>query len=230
MCKIIKVCTQCNVSKTLEHFPNCKTGQYGKLAKCRDCDKINQKNRYLKNRETRIQKSKEYKLKNKQQNTAVDKQRYLRQRETKLAYQKRQRESNPFYMKEYRIKNKEKIRETTNKWQKQKYYTDLNYRLRNILQKRIVATIKGYHKSQSTVELLGCSIEKFKMYLEAQFWKDERIDWYTYGPKGWHIDHIIPCSAFDLSDPEQQKICFHYTNLQPLWSDLNIAKSNKILV
>lgn len=68
------------------------------------------------------------------------------------------------------------------------------------------------------------------MYFKTQFWKDERIDWITYGPKGWHIDHIIPCSLFDPADPAQQKICFHYTNLQPLWCDINIAKSNKILV
>jgi len=227
---MFKKCTQCNASKNLEDFPNYKQGKYGKLAKCKACDKLNQRERYLKNREYRIQKSKEYKLKNKKHNSKINHERYLKQRETKLAYQKQQRLDKPEYMKEYRIKNKEKIRQTSNSWQKKKYYSDTSYRLRNILQKRIAAVIKGYHKSESTVKLLGCSIEKFKMYLEAQFWKDERIDWITYGAKGWHIDHIIPCSLFDLSDPAQQKICFHYSNLQPLWCDINIAKSNKILV
>jgi hypothetical protein len=46
----------------------------------------------------------------------------------------------------------------------------------------------------------------------------------------WHIDHITPCTAFDLTDPEQQKKCFHYTNLQPLWASDNIRKGNKIIL
>ncbi len=44
----------------------------------------------------------------------------------------------------------------------------------------------------------------------------------------WHIDHIIPCSAFDLSKPEQQAICFHYTNMQPLEAFRNRKKHAKI--
>ena len=43
-----------------------------------------------------------------------------------------------------------------------------------------------------------------------------------------HIDHIIPCSSFDLSDPKQQKICFHYTNLQPLWAVDNLKKGARL--
>jgi len=224
-----KICNQCNITKQLNDFPNSKTGKYGKLAQCKNCDKANQHNRYIKNREDRIKKSKDYKIQNKKQNKIIDKQRYSRQRETKLAYQKEQRLNKPEYMINYRINNKEKIRQNANKWQHKKYYTDLSYRLRSILQKRIVASIKGYYKSQATTELLGCSIEEFKQHLESQFHKDPRLNWEDYGPKGWHIDHIIPCASFDLSDPEQQKICFYYTNMQPLWWDLNIAKSDKIL-
>ena len=224
-----KTCNQCNITKQLDDFPNRQSNQDGKLAQCKNCDKINQRNRYLKNRENRIKKSKDYKIQNKEHNKIIDKERYLRQREAKLVYQKEQRLNKPDYMKNYRIQNKEKIRQAANKWQKNKYYTDISYRLRSILQKRIVATLKGHYKSESTIKLLGCSIEEFKTHLESQFDKDPRLNWETYGPKGWHIDHIIPCASFDLSDPEQQKICFHYTNMQPLWWDLNIAKSNKIL-
>jgi hypothetical protein len=225
---ITKICTQCQISKILDEFPNYKSGKYGKLARCKVCNKINQHDKYIKNKEVRIQKSKEYKLKNKEHNKKVDKARYQKQREYKLIYQKQQRENNPQYIKEYRQKNKKKISQKAQQWYKHKYHTDLSFRMQSILQKRIAACIKGYNKSQSTIQLLGCSIEDFKRYLENQFYKDPRINWKTYGPKGWHIDHIIPCSSFDLSQPNEQKKCFHYTNLQPLWWDKNIAKSNKL--
>ena len=54
------------------------------------------------------------------------------------------------------------------------------------------------------------------------------MSWDNYG-SAWHIDHIRPCSSFDFSDPEQQKKCFHFSNLQPLWDEINTVKSNRIL-
>jgi len=50
------------------------------------------------------------------------------------------------------------------------------------------------------------------------------MSWDNYGYRGWHIDHIRPCASFDLTDPEQQRECFHYTNLQPLWWQDNLRK------
>ena len=52
------------------------------------------------------------------------------------------------------------------------------------------------------------------------------MNWENYGV--WHIDHIIPCARFDLSDPGQQKICFHYTNLQPMWGEDNLKKGARL--
>lgn len=51
----------------------------------------------------------------------------------------------------------------------------------------------------------------------------------VYGYTGWHVDHIIPCAAFDLTKPAEQAKCFHYSNLQPLWATDNYRKSNKII-
>jgi hypothetical protein len=55
------------------------------------------------------------------------------------------------------------------------------------------------------------------------------MSWDNYGRKGWHIDHIIPCDLFDLTDYKQQKQCFHYTNTQPLWWDDNLKKHTKLI-
>ena len=86
---------------------------------------------------------------------------------------------------------------------------------------------KEKKKAESSMNLLGCTAEHLKKHLEVQF-KDD-MSWENYGIKGWHIDHIKPCASYDLSIIEEQKECFHYTNLQPLWWFENLAKSDKIL-
>ena len=83
------------------------------------------------------------------------------------------------------------------------------------------------NKAYSTIELLGCTVKECREYLEKQF--KEGMTWENHSKNGWHIDHILPCASFDLNDPEQQKKCFHYTNLQPLWAEENRLKRDKIL-
>lgn len=81
---------------------------------------------------------------------------------------------------------------------------------------------KKHKRKSRSVELLGCSVEHLKHHLESLFTKG--MSWDNYGVKGWHIDHIIPCSAFDMTDENQQKICFHYRNLRPMWARQNLVK------
>ena len=76
-------------------------------------------------------------------------------------------------------------------------------------------------KSDKTKALLGCDGEFLKQYLEGT-----KVVGKDYSNA--HIDHIIPCSSFDFSDEEQQKKCFHYTNLQMLWAKENLSKSDKV--
>jgi len=73
------------------------------------------------------------------------------------------------------------------------------------------------------LDLLGCTVEELRAHLEKQFKRG--MSWSNYGR--WHIDHIRPCASFDLTDPEQQRICFHYSNLQPLWAEENMRKGAK---
>jgi DNA/RNA endonuclease G (NUC1) len=65
-----------------------------------------------------------------------------------------------------------------------------------------------------------------KAHLEAKFLPG--MTWDNYGVHGWHIDHIIPCAAFDLSKETEQRKCFHFTNLQPLWAKDNLRKSDSL--
>jgi len=102
---------------------------------------------------------------------------------------------------------------------------DLNYRILNSLRSRLWHSIRNNQKYGSTLELIGCSVENLKHYLENKF--ADGMSWDNYGK--WHIDHIIPCASFDLSKPKEQKRCFNYKNLQPLWRIDNIIKGAKIL-
>lgn len=68
--------------------------------------------------------------------------------------------------------------------------------------------------------MLGCELPYLKNYLQLKF--TNGMTWENYGK--WHVDHIKPCAAFDLSKQKEQKECFHYTNLQPLWAQDNLKK------
>jgi hypothetical protein len=84
--------------------------------------------------------------------------------------------------------------------------------------------IRGGFKTATTLELIGCTVEELKTHLKSKF--ELWMNFENYGL--WVIDHILPCASFDLTDPEQQKKCFHYTNLQPLEAKENIRKGAKI--
>lgn len=89
---------------------------------------------------------------------------------------------------------------------------------------RVRQALKLNKKAHCTIDLLGCSPMELREYLESKF--EDGMTWENRGLHGWHIDHIKPCASFDLSDPEQQKECFHYTNLQPLWAKDNLSKGS----
>ena len=105
--------------------------------------------------------------------------------------------------------------------------TDPIYKFTMNVRGRILMALKTTKKADRTVGLLGCSINELRAYLESLFL--EGMSWDNYGYYGWHIDHVLPCASFDLSNPEEQRKCFHYSNLQPLWAADNMKKSDKII-
>jgi hypothetical protein len=114
-------------------------------------------------------------------------------------------------------------RERDRRYYNNRYKNNPLYRIVHNLRHRVWEAVKN--KCGNTMELTGCSKDDLMKHLESQF--TEGMTFENYGK--WHIDHIRPCTSFNLSDPEEQKKCFHWTNLQPLWAADNIRKSNKYL-
>ena len=104
-----------------------------------------------------------------------------------------------------------------------KRYQNPETRLIIIQRQRIRDALKGKAKSKKTLALLGCTAAELKAHLESLFKKG--MTWANYGE--WHVDHIKPCSLFDLSLDKEQHACFNYLNTQPLWAKENLQKRNK---
>lgn len=120
---------------------------------------------------------------------------------------------------------REHIRAWTKAYRYKKRATDNGYRILCCLRARLSIALKGHKKTNRTQQLLGCSLNRLKEHLESQW--QPGMSWENYGTHGWHIDHIVPCCAYDMKDPDEQEACFHYTNLQPLWAKENLIKSGK---
>lgn len=121
----------------------------------------------------------------------------------------RNRKQTPEFLKYQRDYENKKVRE------------NLELRIRKNLRARMYYALKSNRKSASVIEFLGCSMEQFKHYLGAQL--DASMTWENYGSY-WHIDHIRPCVSFNLQNLDEQKICFHYSNMRPLSAIENIKK------
>lgn len=97
------------------------------------------------------------------------------------------------------------------------------FKIPRALRHRLWYFAKGF-KSTSMRRLVGCSRAQLLEHLKRQFRRGMTIE--NYGK--WEIDHIIPCTMYDLTNPEHQAQCFHFTNLQPMWKGDNIRKGNKL--
>jgi len=99
----------------------------------------------------------------------------------------------------------------------------INQQIRRRLSGRILRAVKKRYsaKATGTIQLLGCSIASFRIYIESKF--EPGMTW-----ENIHLDHIVPCALFDLTKPKHQKICFHFSNYQPLFAEENIKKGSRL--
>ena len=144
------------------------------------------------------------------------------------AWHKRYRDENKAIVKFRKDRWKDENREHHNAYHRsyttERKKVDIGFRLLKQMRSRMSTALKGNYKSARTMELTGCTMEFLRAHLESKF--EDGMSWDNYGV--WHVDHIIACANFDLSDPEQQRICFHYTNLQPMWGEQNLKKGARL--
>ncbi len=193
-----KSCSKCKNWKSLESFNNLQSSWDGLRTECKDC-------------------LSEYRAGRKEEMREFNKQYWVKTKDIQTERHKKWKEE-----------NREHVNEYSRLYAKKNYKKDMQnvqYKLKKNLRCRLYHAIKyGYGvKNDNTLNLLSCSIEFFQGYMESKF--EDGMTWENYGK--WHVDHIIPCSSWDLTIPSEVRMCFHYLNLQPMWGSENTAKKDK---
>lgn len=191
------------------------------LEECRRKNRERGKVNYVKNKQKIIKQTAEW------QKANQDKMREYRQK-----WIAANKEKNAQSKKDWIKNNKEKYKESRKK-EADKRRSDPHLKIKHVASALMRVSLKkqGTSKTTKTATLLGCSAQEYRLYLESLF--EPWMTWENHGShspdgvKRWNIDHIIPLSHFDLTDPENQKIAFHYTNTRPLEAFKNISEGNK---
>lgn len=116
--------------------------------------------------------------------------------------------------------------EANSKQKKYRRSADIEYKILCNARRMILNVIKGNIKGGRTRELIGCNVDEYMDHIEKKF--DENMSWKNHGTY-WEIDHIFPCSSWNMSDPIEQKACFNYLNVQPLEKSANMSKCAKYI-
>jgi hypothetical protein len=210
-----KVCTKCKISKSVDIFGKLKSAKDNLRSECNDCrreyrtavsDHIKEKNKiyYEKNKNAVLEKNKEYRNNNKQ-SINLKRNEYRKCEDVKKHIKLKQREYLP--IRKEQIKQRRKI--------------DLNFRLSEVLRSKLH---KLLHNRKTTYsKYIDCDLEWLKKWLEYRF--DKNMTWENFGSY-WQIDHILPIHSFNFENEDEIRICFHWTNLQPLNSTENRKKSD----
>jgi hypothetical protein len=207
-----KTCIKCDTTKSLEDFEK-RTDYDAYRNVCKACQKIQQYEYRQKNKEKVKKRNEKWRKENKDKVDII----CARYRKT----EKRRKISREWAIKP---ENRQKSYDRRN----YRYHNDIQFNLKIKLRRRIHSSLSQrlISKSATSIKLLGCSYMFLKEYIENKF--TEGMTWEKVLSSEIHLDHILPCDSFDLTDKIQQQECFHYTNLQPLWAFDNLSKSNKI--
>jgi hypothetical protein len=204
------LCHKCNEDQAEDAFYLRKTGK--RVRPCKECMKRASRAFHAAHRADCIAKNREWKRAHLEEC-----------RNYSAEYRKRHPEVNRETARRFRTNRRE---DWLRRRREERDRRGLAGRLRVTLSCRICNALKvGTKKSAGTLELVGCSIQELRAWLARQF--RPGMTWDNYGPV-WHIDHRKPCASFNLADPAQQRVCFHYSNLQPLFALENLQKGARI--
>ena len=153
------------------------------------------------------------------------------------AWFKKNADKKPAFERVYRERNAAKISErrktpafkqAKNAKAKARYHSDTAFKIQKCLRASLLQAVRMHgngKKAGSVQALIGCTMAELFAHLEQQF--KPGMSWANHG--AWHIDHRLPCASFNLLLPEQQRACFHFKNLQPLWPEENLKKQDMVL-
>lgn len=243
---IEKRCPDCGEVKPINEFYNKKIAKDKHHSQCKRCMKFFKKLWAANNRERiRVYDRSRYKINPREK---LDKNKLWRKanpekfRRQCLDQRKKHSHRIKEWYKGYYAENREKIKQNVALWAKNnpekrkaqarkvmaKKLSTINGHLTSTIKGSIYKALKENKKRRRWETLVGYTIEQLKQHLEKQF--KEGMTWNNYGKYGWHIDHIIPISAFNFEKPEDDdfKRCWALKNLQPLWAKENLIKQNKI--
>jgi hypothetical protein len=201
--------------KPLCEFDKCKTNKDGLHYQCKTC----RKEYNIKNRERKRLYNQAYFEKNKL-DLLVKNKKYREENAEKIRIQK----------KGYRERMVQHIKMQNKKYLpikklkiKERRKNDKNFQISEILRSKVNKMLKG--RNTTYINIIGCDIVTLKSWLEFRF--DNTMSWENLGSY-WQIDHILPINQFNFSRELDQKVCFNWTNLQPLLSSENRKKSDKL--
>lgn len=140
-------------------------------------------------------------------------------------YQKKNRKKLSLYQAKWVANNRDRVNTLRRERTKKRRKNDPTWAIAKDISSRLSHILSGRQKCRKTLELMGCSRLQLMLHLESRF--NFYMSWDNRGPKGWHVDHIVPIRAFNLDNIVEQHVCFWYKNLQPMWAKDNIEKNGK---
>jgi len=207
----MKVCVKCKIEKDVTEFYKKEKSKDGYRGDCKECSYL-VRNKYCENNKEKVKKSQKNWLLNNPEKRKKIQDKYnntQKRREQKKNWAKNNREKG--YL-----------------WFNKKYKNDILFNLKIKYRRRIYMAIRSNNlkKTDKMINLLGCTFLELKNHIENKF--TEGMSWEMVMCGKIHLDHIIPISI--CKNEEELKKLSHFNNLQPMWAEDNLRKSNKIIL
>lgn len=205
----MRTCTLCKIDQPIDSYAK-KTSYYDGISPwCRSCTSKRAKLDYERVKEKRKAQASAY---------------YINNKEEILKDRKENREVYLEKAKNWRIKNRDKVREYSKSYRAERSLRDPLYRIKKRLTGRLREVLhkNGWKKYTSATGSIGCDAETLKAHIENQF--IDGMSWDNYGK--WQVDHVTPMASAQTE--QDVYLLNHYKNLKPLWAADNYQKWDKL--